>query len=115
MRLWYLLSFIVWQAKEIITGALHEFAMTSVPGRHQSAAIYEIPLRSHTDLEVTSLTAAIAVTPGTQVLGIAPSQDGGPITIFVHALDEGRTAIEDEVAETEERLLRFLRPRRRSS
>lgn len=113
MRFIHLLTYLAWQAKEIVHGTLHELVMTFSPDRHQKPSIYAFQLRSCTDLEVTAVTAALAVTPGSQVLGIAPAS-GHPITIYVHALDQSRAEMEDEIRELEERLFKAMRPRRSS-
>lgn len=112
MRLWYLLSYLLWLASEVLraTGRLARDVMT--PGLAVSPSIIEFPLRASSRGEIASMASSITITPGTLVLGVHALEDGSHKSLFVHFMYPH--SHEDAIAgleEMESRLLRVTRGR----
>jgi multicomponent Na+:H+ antiporter subunit E len=106
------IGYVAWVAKEIVVGALDIAKDAVTPGVAMDPAIVQLPLRCHTDLEVSLMASSITITPGTVTLGVAAADGDSPATLFVHAI-YGSDA--DEVLEglrdMEDRLLTMTRGR----
>jgi multicomponent Na+:H+ antiporter subunit E len=112
MRLRYLLSYLLWIAREILkaTGGLARDVMT--PRLAVSPAIIEFPLRASSRVEIAAMASSITITPGTLVLGVHAHEDGSHKSLFVHFMYPHSR--EDAIAglhEMESRLLRATRGR----
>ena len=69
--------------------------------------ILRVPIKSATDLEITTLANCITLTPGTTTLDVTPDRDA----LIIHAMyaedaDEVRKSVTDDL---EPRLLKFMR------
>ena len=112
MRLWHLLSYLLFIVREVLKGSWQIASDALTPGHAATPAIVELPLRCRSDLEVTAMASSITITPGTLVVGTASAadEDGTP-TLFVHSLyGRSRPEILDGLRDMESRLLRVTRP-----
>lgn len=101
-----------WLGKEIVVGALDIAKEAFTPGVAMNPVIVELPLRCHTDLEVSLMASSITITPGTVTLGVAAGDEHTPPTLFVHAIygaDAG--AVLEGLRDMEDRLLTMTRGR----
>jgi multicomponent Na+:H+ antiporter subunit E len=109
-RAWGAVAYLVWLTWQVISLSVHLGRDVFTPGLDISPRIVRLPLRCTTDLEVTLLASSITITPGTLVVGIAPSAQGAPRTLFVQALygaDGGEVMA--GLRDMESRLLRMTR------
>lgn len=112
MRLWHLLSYLLFIGREVLKGSWLIASDALTPGHDATPAIVELPLRCRSDLEVTAMASSITITPGTLVVGTASAADEGDTpTLFVHSLyGRSRAEILDGLRDMESRLLRVTRP-----
>lgn len=83
-------------------------------GMPAAPAIFEMPLRCRSDIEISLFTASIAIPPGTIVVGIAAGRGEDNANIFVHSIyDNDRGRVIAELTELEDRVLDLTRGRRR--
>lgn len=107
-------SYLLWITWQVISLSVHLGRDVLTPGLRITPRIVKHPVPDHTDLEVTLLASSITITPGTLVVGIAPSIGGEPRALFVQALYGGDAAeVSDGLAEMDRRLLRMTRGRER--
>lgn len=93
-----------WVLMHVVTSSWALARTTLSPGPLGSPVLVRYPMRSRTDTEVTALSWAITVTPGTLVIAI------GETDLWVHVVLGGpRAEMIDQLAETEDRILRVLR------
>jgi multicomponent Na+:H+ antiporter subunit E len=79
-------AYAAWLAAEVVRGALVLARDVVTPGAAMSPAIVELPLRCHTDLEISLMASSVTITPGTVTIGVAAADGGTPPTLFVHAI-----------------------------
>ena len=65
MRLWYLLSYLLFIGREVLKGSWLIVKDALTPGHDATPAIVELPLHCRSDLEVTAMASSITITPGT--------------------------------------------------
>ncbi|MDQ4130860.1 MAG: Na+/H+ antiporter subunit E [Actinomycetota bacterium] len=93
--LWNLVAGNALIAREVLT-----------PSSGARPAIVRIPVRAHSDLEITMLANLISLTPGTLTLDVAEDRSA----IFVHALHVSSAEdLRAHIGKLEDRLLRTLR------
>lgn len=102
--------YLVWLVWQVISLSVHLGRDVLTPGLDITPRIVRLPLRCATDLEVTLMASSITITPGTLVLGVAPTEGDAPRALFVQALygadaDEVMAGLTD----MESRLLRMTR------
>lgn len=113
MRLREFWAYLVTMVSEISRGSWRVtrsawFGMPAAP------AIFEIPLRCRSDIEIALFTASIVIPPGTIVVGIAAGRGDDNATIFVHSIyDNDRARVTSELMELEGRVLDLVRGRDR--
>lgn len=112
MRLWYLLSYLLFIGREVLKGSWLIVKDALTPGHDATPAIVELPLHCRSDLEVTAMASSITITPGTLVVGTAAAaDDDGTPTLFVHSLyGRGPAEILEGLRDMESRLLKVTRP-----
>lgn len=83
-------------------------------GMPATPAIFEMPLRCSSDIEISVFTASIAIPPGTIVVGVAGGHSDDTATIFVHSVyDNDRERLIGELTELEARVIDMVRGRAR--
>jgi multicomponent Na+:H+ antiporter subunit E len=86
--LFWSLIFLVYLVKEIIVSNIALAWLIIQPKPKVDPGIIAIPLTVTTGLEVTILSLAIAVTPGTMVVELGRDQNGR-YELYVHAINVG--------------------------
>jgi multicomponent Na+:H+ antiporter subunit E len=84
--LFWSIVFIFYMIKEIIVSNIILAWLIIQPRPKLDPGIIEIPLRVTTPLEITVLSLAIAVTPGTMVVELAQDASGRNV-LYVHSID----------------------------
>lgn len=113
MRLYELFAYLALMVSEILRGSWQVVRSVWL-GAPAAPAIFEMPLRCCSDIEVSVFTASIAIPPGTIVLGIAAGRGDDSATIFVHSVyDNDRSRVMSSLAKLEGRVLDMTRGRGR--
>lgn len=105
-RLGRLIGFLGFYAVELVRANLQVTVVVLAPRPAMQPAVVPVPIRSTTDLELTILTALVALTPGTLPLEI----DRARGVLVVHALRTPTTEdLREQVHDLENRLLGVMR------
>lgn len=113
MRLLELWAYVMTMLSEIARGSWR-VARSAWFGMPAAPAIFELPLRCRSDIEISLFTASIAIPPGTIVVGVAAGRGQDNATIFVHSIyDNDRVRVTGELMELEGRVLDLVRGRHR--
>jgi multicomponent Na+:H+ antiporter subunit E len=103
-------AYLVWLTWQVVSLAVHLGRDVFTPGLRITPRIVRFPLRGTTDLEMSLLASSITITPGTLVLGVAPSTGDAPRTLYVQALyGSDEAEVLRGLADMERRLLRMTR------
>ena len=95
---------LAWVLWNVVTSSWALTLAALSPGPIGSPVLVRYPMRSRTDVEVTALSWAITVTPGTLVVVI------GETDLWVHVVLGGpREEMIEMLRETEDRILSVLR------
>lgn len=113
MRLIELWAYLRMMIGEITRGS-GRVARSAWLGMPANPAIFEMPLRCSSDIEISIFTASIAIPPGTIVVGVAGGHNDDTATIFVHSIyDNDRERVLSELADLEGRVIDLVRGRNR--
>lgn len=106
------LTYSAWLTAQVVRGALVLAKDVVTPGVAMNPAIVKLPLRCHTDLEISLMASSITITPGTVTLGVAAADGGTPPTLFVHAIyGEDVKEVLGSLRHMEDRVLTMTRGR----
>ncbi|GAA3604974.1 hypothetical protein GCM10022199_06040 [Marihabitans asiaticum] len=106
MKALYAVRYALYVLLELLKGAFVLGRDIVTPGLAVSPAVVELPLRCHSDLEISVLASSITITPGTLVCGTAAAEGDSPTTLFVHCLyARDVDAVVADLREMEARLL----------
>lgn len=112
LRPFRLAAYVLWAAKEVLTGTWDVISNLFRPGPYGKPMIVELPLRCVTDVEITMMASSITITPGTLVVATGAGTQDAPATLFVHALfGDSEDEVLDGLYDMEDRLLRAMRGR----
>lgn len=112
LRPFRLAAYVLWVAKEVLTGTWDVISNLFRPGPYGKPMIVELPLRCVTDVEITMMASSITITPGTLVVATGAGTQDAPATLFVHAqFGDSEDEVLDGLYDMEDRLLRAMRGR----
>lgn len=78
-----IVSFLAFFLKELVLANIRVAREVMRPGTMSKPAIVAIPLREHTEVELTLLATLIAITPGTMCMDISTNRR----TLYLHVMD----------------------------
>ena len=108
LRLWRVLTLLVYFVRELIASNLRVAYDVLTPGYHLRPGVVGIPLDARTDIEITLLANMITLTPGSFSLDV--SADRSVLYLHVMYLDEDVEAFRHRIKDGfERRILEVLR------
>jgi multicomponent Na+:H+ antiporter subunit E len=106
-RVWKAIVFVVYFIWELIKANIQVAYFVFMPTNRMKPGVVAIPLRAETDVEITSLSNFITLTPGSLGLDVSDDQR----VLYIHALNVPNPdiVVDDVKRGLERRLLEVLR------
>lgn len=111
-----IIGFTFWYIWALITSNYSVLKDNLTPGQDSTPGIGLFHSRSETEFEFTLIAVLITLTPGTLSLGTVTRAEGAQRQLYVHSLySEDADALREELKDMEDRMLRAVRLREKTS
>lgn len=112
MKIFHAIGYSLWLAGQVVVAATDVIVDTLRIKQKQKPVLIGLPLRVHTDLEVTLFAESITMTPGTLVCGVRAIEgpESSSRLFIVHAIfGNDLPALYDSLYDMEERLAPWVK------